>query len=146
MNRKRFISIIIVVGVFGSCLTGNSAVSETKPGGGMTLLKQEMHALDGAFEAMINAVIFGNMQLIKPTIPPLLKAKDEVGKALNAGEKMILPKNQDKLKEFIKLHYRFHKDFEALVKAAEKGHKKVFKDQMHKLLDACVVCHESFKK
>ncbi len=146
MNSKRFILGIIVIGVFGACLIPISAMSQTKPGGGMNLLKQEMVALEQAFEAIIDAVIFDNMKLIKPTIPPLYEAREKVEKAINAGEKIILPKNQDKFKEFIRLDDRFHKDFETLVKAAEKSHKKVVKDQTHKLLDACVVCHESFRK
>jgi len=146
MNRKRFISTLIVLGVFATCLVGISALSQTKPEGGMNLLRQEMLALEEAFEAIIDAVIFDNMELIKPTIPPLQKAREQIEKAINAGEKIILPKNQNKFGEFIKLDNRFHKDFESLVKAAEKGHRRVAKDQTHKLLDACVVCHERFRK
>lgn len=146
MSRKRFISIIIIVaGVFGACLTGISAMAQTKPGGGMNLLKKEMLALEETFQAIIDAVIFDKMECIMLTVPPLHKAREEVEKAINADEKIILPKNQDKFKEFIKLDDEFNKDFEALIKAAEKGHKKFVKNQAHKLLDACVVCHESFR-
>jgi cytochrome c556 len=41
---------------------------------------------------------------------------------------------------------KFHEEFDALEKASEAGDKKVVKDQTHELLDACVVCHERFKK
>jgi cytochrome c556 len=51
-----------------------------------------------------------------------------------------------KFKEFAELDGRFKKDLGTLEKAAEKGQKKVVKDQTHKLLDDCVVCHEGFRK
>ena len=56
------------------------------------------------------------------------------------------PKNQDKFKKFIKLDDKFHKDFEALVKVAGKGPKEIVKDRTYKIMDACVVCHERFRK
>ena len=146
MNRKGFVSIIIIVSIFVSCLTGTFALGQTISGGGMKPLRQEMLALEEAFEAIIDALLFDNMELIKPTIPPLLKAKERVEKAINEGEQIVLPKNQDRFDEFIKFDDRFHKDFDALLKAAEKGNKKVAKGKTHKLFDACVSCHENFRK
>lgn len=146
MNLKRFIPIIIVVCVFGTCLVGISAMGQTEPKGGMHVLKEEMLALERAFEAIIDAVIFDNMGLIKPTIPPLRKAREKVEETISTGQKIKLPKNQGRFKEFVMLDDKFHEEFEALEKAAEGGKKKVVKDQTHKLFDACVVCHERFRK
>jgi len=147
MDRKRLISFIVVIGVLGTCLTAISAMSQTKPEEGMNLLfRREMWCLEEAFEAIIDGIIFDTMDLVNPTIPPLHKAREKVETAMNAGEKIILPKNQDKFKEFIKLDIKFYGDFEALEKAAGKGQRKVVKDQTHKLLDGCVVCHERFRK
>lgn len=146
MNLKRFIPIITVVCVFGTCLVGISAMDQTEPKGGTNLLEEETLALEPAFEAIIDAVIFDNMGLIKPTILPLHKAREKVEQGIKAGEKIILPKNQDKFKEFVKLDDKFHREFETLEKAAGAGKKKVVKDQTHKLFDACVVCHERFRK
>ncbi len=146
MNCERSISIIIVIGVFSTWLVGTPAMSQTKSKGGMDVLKREMLALEEAFEAIIDAVIFDNMELIKPVTPPLHKAREKVEKAIKAGEKIILPKNQDKFKEFVELGNKFHKDFESIENAAEAGMKKVVQDQTHKLFDACVVCHERFRK
>jgi len=146
MNLSKFI-LIIIVGVFGTCLIGTSTMSQTKSEGGMNLLfRREMWCLEEAFEAIIDGIIFDTMELIKPTIPPLHKAREKVETAMNAGEKIILPKNQDKFKEFIKLDDKFQKDFAALVKLAGKSHKEVVKDQTYKIMDACVVCHERFRK
>ena len=146
MNRKRLNSIIIGAVFFGICLIGTSAMSQTEPGGGMVPLRQEMLALEEVFEIIIDAVIFENMELIKPQIPPFHEARKKFEEAISAGHKIELPKNPDKLKEFIKLDNKFQKKFEALEEAAEKVQKEVVKDQIHKLFDACVVCHERFRK
>lgn len=147
MNCKRLIPIIIiVVGVFGTCFVVISAPDQTKPTEGMNLLREEMVALEQAFETIIDAVILANLELIKPAAAQFHKAREKVEKAISAGQRITLPKNQDKFKKFVQLDDKFHDCFRALEKAAEKGQKKVVKDQTHKLLDNCVVCHEGFRK
>jgi len=146
MGCRRFVSILAVAGVFGACFIGISSLSQTEPGGGMSLLKQEMLACEETFEAIINALIFDNMEVIGPTIPPLQKAREKIERAIRAGEKITLAKNQDQFAEFMKLDDKFHKDLNILLEAAEKGHKKVAEEQTHKLLDSCVVCHQKFRK
>ena len=146
MNRKRFNSIIILVGVFGTCLIGTSAMCQTESGGGMNVLRREMLALEEAFETIIDAVIFDNMQLIEPFIPPFHIGREKFDEAMSTGQKIELPKNQDRFEEFVKLDNEFRRKFEVLEKAAEAGKKKVVRDQIHKLFDACVVCHERFRK
>jgi cytochrome c556 len=147
MDCKRSISIIIIVGLSCTCLVRISAVGQTKePKGGRSLLIEEMVALDAAFETIIDAVIFSNMELIKPAVAELRKTRGKVEDAISAGQRIKLPKNQDKFKEFVELDDKFHEDLGALEKAAETGQKKVAKNQTHKLLDACVACHEKFRK
>ena len=147
MNRKRPISFIFVIGVLGICLVAISAMSQTKPEEGTNLLfRREMWCFEETFEGIIDGIIFDTMELINPTIPPLHKAREKVETAMNAGEKIILPKNQDEYKEFIKLYGKFHEDFETLLKLAGKSHKEVVKGQTYKIMDACVVCHERFRK
>ncbi len=147
MDCKRSISIIITVGVLCVCLVRVSAVGQTKePKGGMSLLMEEMVALDAAFETIIDAVIFGNIELIKPAVARFHMTREKVKEAITAGQRITLPKNQDRFKEFVELDDRFQKDLEALERAAEKGHKKAVKDHTHKLLDDCVLCHEGFRK
>ena len=146
MGWRRFVLILAVVGVFGTCFIVTSSLSQTEPGGGMSLLKQEMLACEETFEAIINALIFDNMEVIGRTIPPLQKAREKIEKAIRAGDKITLAKNQDQFAEFMKLDDRFHKDLNVLLEAAEKGHKKVTEKQIHKLLDNCVVCHQKFRK
>ena len=146
MRNKKTVSIIIFIGILSIMLIGTSILSQTKPMGGVNLVKEEMLALDPAFKKVIDAVVLGNMKIVKPALADLHEAREEVEKAVKAGQKITLQKNQDKLKEFIELDDKFHEEFEALEKAAEAGNKKVVQDQTHKLLDACVVCHERFRK
>ena len=146
MKQKKIISIIAFISILSAFLIGTSVLSQTKPMGGVNLVKEEMLALDPAFKKVIDAVVLGNMKIVKPALADLHEAREEVEKAVKAGQKISLQKNQDQLKEFIELDDKFHEEFEVLEKAAEAGNKKVVQDQTHKLLDACVVCHERFKK
>ena len=145
MNCKRSISIIVIVGFLATCLIAISAMGQEERRTGMAL-REEMVALEEAFETIIDAVIFSNMELIKPAVVRFHKARGRVEEAISSGPRIILPKNHDKFKEFIELDIKFREDFEALEKAAGKGQKKVVKDQTHKLLDGCVACHERFRK
>ena len=145
MNYIRSISIIIVIGFLGTCLIAISAISQEEGRTGMAL-REEMVALEEAFETIIDAVIFSNMELIKPAVVRFHKARGRVEEAISLGPRIILPRNHDKFKEFVELDIKFYEDFETLEKAAGKGEKKVVKDQTHKLLDGCVVCHERFRK
>lgn len=143
MEHKRSIPLIIVAACLIFSLTGISTLGRAK---GLNLSKEEMLALDPAFKKIIDAVVMENLKIIKPALADLHEAREEVERAVKAGQKIALPKNQDKLKEFIELDDRFHEEFEVLEKAAEAGNKKVVQQQTHKLLDACVVCHERFAK
>ena len=145
MKQKIFIRVIVFLNILGIFIIVISGFGQTKPGG-VNLVKEEMLALDPAFKKIIDAVVLGNLKIIKPALADLHEAREEVEKAVKAGQKITLQKNQDKLKEFIELDDKFHEEFEVLEKAAATGNKKVVQEQIHKLLDACVVCHEGFKK
>jgi len=146
MKQKKFIPIIAFISILSAFLIVTSVLSQTKSGGGVNLVKEEMLALDPAFKKIIDAVVLGNMKIIKPALADLHEAREEVEKAVKAGQKITLQKNPDQIKEFIELDDKFHEEFEVLEKGAEAGDKKIVQGQTHKLLDACVVCHERFKK
>ena len=141
MKQKKIILILVLGVVCGAGVSGPAIWSQS-----VNLVKEEMLVLDPAFKKVIDAVVLGNMKLIKPVLHELHEAREEVEKAVKGGQKITLQKNQDRLKEFIELDDKFHEEFEKLEKAAEADNKKVVLDQTHKLLDACVFCHERFKK
>jgi cytochrome c556 len=146
MKIKYFIRIIFSAGVLGSALLGSLAWSQTKPGAETNPILEEMAALDPAFKTIIDAVVLGDMQRITPALMGVTEARERVERAVKAGQKILLPKNQSQLREFLLLDEQFHVDLEELNKAAETGQKKVVKNYAHKLLDACVVCHEKYRK
>ncbi len=131
----------VLVSLLGGYFAGGSLRGQT-----VNLIKEEMLALDPAFKKIIDAVVLGDMKKIKPVLKEVHEAREGVEKAVKAGQKIVLQKNQDQFKEFVELDDKFHEDFEAIEKAAEAGNKNLVKDLTHKLLDACVVCHERFKK
>ena len=140
LKHIRIVLIFVLVGVVGVYFTGVSVRGQT-----VNLVKEEMLALDPVFKKIIDAVVLGDMKKIKPVLKEVHEAREEVEKAVKAGQKIVLQKNQDQFKEFVEMDDKFHEDFEALEKAAEAGNKKLVKDLTHRLLDACVVCHERFK-
>jgi cytochrome c556 len=141
MKPKPLISLIVLLLLLPFCIIQLPARGQS-----VNLVKEEMIALDGAFKKVIDAIVLGNMKIIKPALHDFHEAREEVEKAVKGGQKITLQKNQDQLKEFIELDDKFHEEFEKLEKAAEADNKKVVLDQTHKLLDACVFCHERFKK
>ena len=141
MKPKPLISLTVLLMLLTFCIIQLPARGQS-----VNLVKEEMIALDGAFKKVIDAIVLGNMKIIKPALHELHEAREEVEKAVKGGQKITLQKNQNQLKEFIELDDKFHEEFEKLEKAVEADNKKVVLDQTHKLLDACVFCHERFKK
>lgn len=141
MKHNTLILLTISLVLFAFCIIQLPARGQS-----VNLVKEEMIVLDAAFKKVIDAIVLGNMKLIKPVLHEFHEAREEVEKAVKAGQKIALQKNQDQLKEFIELDDKFHEEFEKLEKAAEADNKRMVLDQTHKLLDACVVCHERFKK
>jgi cytochrome c556 len=146
MKIKNFIRIILATGFLGTAFIDTPAWSQAKPGPETNLIQEEMAALDQAFKTIIEAVVLGEMQPIKTAVIGVSQAREKVEKAVEAGKKILLPKNQSQFREFLKLDEQFHIHLEELTKAAETGQKKVVKNYAHKLLDACVVCHEKYRK
>jgi cytochrome c556 len=50
------------------------------------------------------------------------------------------------MNEFSFLDQKFQIDLLELGRAAETGQKRAVRNQAHRLLDACVGCHEKFRK
>lgn len=93
MKHKKIVIMIIFVEILGIVILGASVFGQTKPRGGVNLVKEEMAVLDPAFKKVINVVVLGNMEIIKPALDDLREAREEVEKAIKAGQKIPLPKN-----------------------------------------------------
>lgn len=113
--------------------------------GETSLLREEMMALDSAFKTVLDAIVREDLRLVQPALARYGEARDRLEGAQRTGYRILLPKNQGRAADFSKLRDQFQIGLEELSKAAETGQKKVAKNLVHKLLDACVACHERFR-
>jgi cytochrome c556 len=57
-----------------------------------------------------------------------------------------IPRNADRIQEFLKMDKQFHTDLDSLAAAAAKNDAKTMLDLAKKLMDGCVSCHQKFRK
>lgn len=108
-------------------------------------VKHEMRLLDGAYKNLIDSLLLDTPEAIEAPFHEVHRAKMATGKALHAG-KVKLPKNGDKLDEFIEMDEAFHGKLKKLLGAARKKDRKGIQDSAHEILDSCVQCHNRFRK
>ena len=96
------------------------------------------------FREIIDAVVLGDMSVIPPALGKAQEAREKRDDAVKAGFR--LPKNPNRMDEFFFLEQKFQIELLELGRAAETGQKRAVRNQAHKLLDACVGCHEKFRK
>ena len=131
-------AIIMVMFVFPNIVSAQEAVPVEN------LLKTEMRLLDSAFKNLIDSLIFNNPKSIEEPFEEVRKAKENTEAALEKGL-IKLPKNNNKIKEFIKMDEEFHHNMEGLIEASRKGDMKKVQDITHRLLNDCVQCHNRFR-
>ena len=107
-------------------------------------VKVEMRLLNDAFKNLLDSLILNNPGAIEEPFHEVHRAKANTEKALEKGE-IKLPKNSNKMKEFIHMDEQFHGNLEALIEASRKGDMKAVQDVTHKLLNGCVQCHNKFR-
>lgn len=107
-------------------------------------VKHEMRLLDAAFKNLLDAILLDSPDTIEAPFHEVHKAKMETEKALKSG-KVKLPKNSDKLDEFVRMDEAFHGKLVKLLGAAGKRDRKGIKDSAHEILDGCVQCHNRFR-
>lgn len=137
----RILSVVFGAAIFFAGTASGAELHEAE-----NLILKEMAALDGAFKVTIEAIVLNQMESIAPAFEDVRKAREEVEAAVKKGAKISLPKNQKLFREFVRLDDRFHIELEKMLDAAKEKKSRVVKRQAHKLLDACVGCHETFKK
>lgn len=108
-------------------------------------VKAEMRLLDEAFKNLIDSLILNTPEAIEGPFHEVHMAKASTEKALEKGE-LKLPKNNDKIKQFVEMDEQFHKNLEHLLEASRKKEMKTVQEVTHKLLNGCVKCHNKFRK
>ena len=107
-------------------------------------LKHEMSLLDKAFKNLIDSLLLDTPEAIEAPFHDVHRAKMATEKALHAG-KVKLPKNGDKLDEFVALDEAFHRKLKRLLGAAGRKDRKGIKASAHDILGGCVQCHSRFR-
>lgn len=140
MKKPIFIAVVSLI-LFSVILTyfRESVTATTE-----SPVKIEMRLLDSAFKNLISSLILDNPKGIEAPFHEVHKAKMNTEKAIEKGE-LKLPRNGDKIKEFIEMDKKFHQELEGLLEASGKGDMKKVQDATHRLLDGCVQCHQRFR-
>jgi len=107
-------------------------------------VKHEMRLLDKAFKNLIDSLLLDTPEAIEAPFHDVHRAKMATEKALHAG-KVKLPKNGDKLDEFVAMDEAFHGKLKKLLGAAGRKDRKGIEASAHDILGGCVQCHNRFR-
>lgn len=141
---KKFILSAFVSVALGSAAMVNAAEVKPVETPANSPVKTEMKLLDAAFKNLINSLILNDPKAIEGPFHEVHMAKANTEKAIEKGE-LKLPKNGDKMKEFVRMDEEFHGKLVAVIMASRKGDMKGVKDATHQILDGCVQCHNKFR-
>lgn len=108
-------------------------------------LIEEMIMLDGVFRDVVSAVALGDGERTRKALESMHGAMEKTHEGVHAGT-VILPKNNERMKEFVSLDKRFHEKLEALAGASRRNDQKEMLALTKQLLDRCVGCHQMFRK
>ena len=117
----------------------SSTASESNP------LVVEMKALDTAFRDIISAVALGNGKKVQQIVAATRGAEARIQQAPRDGT-MKLPKNAGRVKDFLDRNHNFFDKLDALERAARHNNQREMQRITTLLLNACVQCHQTFKK
>ncbi|MBI5328473.1 MAG: hypothetical protein HZB80_09350 [Deltaproteobacteria bacterium] len=137
----RWCFILGIVAAFTLQHTVKAVAQEPQP----NLIKEEMIAMNDAFTNLIQALILNKPDIIEGPFLKVEEARKKVEEAIKKREKIILPKNNSKFKEFMKIDDEYHVELEKMLAAAKGRNMKIVKLQTHKLLNFCVYCHARFR-
>lgn len=139
---KKYILCAVVSVAISSALIVRAEEAKTAPAD--SPVKAEMRLLDKAFKNLIGSLVLNTPEAIEEPFHEVHLAKANTEKALEKGE-IKLPKNNDKMKQFIEMDEQFHKKLEHLLEASRKKDMKAVQELTHKLLTGCVQCHNKFR-
>lgn len=108
-------------------------------------LTEEMEKLDEVFRAVVSGVALGDGDRVHAALESMHGDMEKTHEGVNAG-KVIIPKNPQRVKEFVKMDKDFHVKLETLAHAAHKNDQKNMLVLTKQLLDGCVSCHQMFRK
>jgi hypothetical protein len=105
----------------------------------------EMRLLDNVFKEVVSAVSLSDSSGVIKALESMHGTMEKTHEGVHSGTVKI-PKNADKLEEFVKMDKDFHNDLDTLAHAAHENNSKEMADLTKKLLDGCINCHQIFRK
>lgn len=107
-------------------------------------LIDEMLKLDAAFREIVSAVAVSDGARVHQALESLHGAMEKTHEGVHQGMVKI-PKNADRVKEFVAMDKAFHAKLETLAEAARKNNERAMVKLTKELLDGCVRCHRQFR-
>jgi hypothetical protein len=112
---------------------------------GANPLIEEMVRLDEVFRDVVSAVALGDGERAHKALESMHGAMEKTHEGVHAGTVRI-PKNADKVEEFVRMDKEFHDKLESLAQASHKNDVKNMVLLTQQLIDECVRCHSMFRK
>ena len=108
-------------------------------------LLEEMALLDSTFREVVSAVSLGDGKRVHKALETMHGTMEKTHDGVHSGAVRI-PKNADRIADFVHMDTEFHGDLSALAHAAQTENHKDMLTLTKKLLDSCVNCHQTFRK
>ncbi len=112
---------------------------------GKNPLIEEMVILDRVFREVVSAVSLGDGARVQTALESMHGTMEKTHEGVHSGSVRI-PRNSDRLDEFLQMDKEFHGNLEALAQAGHAGDQQTMLVLTKKLLDGCVTCHRTFRK
>lgn len=142
---KKLVVGAVVSLFFGSAVMANAEEAKSAlPEDTISPVKIEMRLLNDAYMNLIEALVLNSPDIIEDPFSQVHGARANTEKAIEKGH-LKLPKNNDKMKQFVEFDEQFHDRLETLIEAAGKKDMEKVRAVTHKLLDGCVQCHNTFR-
>ncbi len=136
-----------------SCLSVSTAFGQEhhahpnakeKPDSAADPLVEEMIKLDSVFRDVVSAVALNDANRVLTAIHSMHGAMEKTHEGVHQGTVRI-PRNADRIEDFVRQDRQFHADLQKLGHAAGKNDADGMVRLTKKLLDECVACHRMFR-
>jgi cytochrome c556 len=111
---------------------------------GTNPLTEEMVKLDKVFHEVVSGVALGDGDRVQKAVESMHGTMEKTHEGVH-HDTVRLPKNADRMEDFVRQDMQFHGDLEKLATAAGKNDRDEMLRLAKKLLDQCVACHREFR-
>lgn len=108
-------------------------------------LIEEMMTLDSAYRDVVSAVALGDSAGVHKALEAMHGTMEKTHEGVHAGT-VTIPRNADRIKDFMIMDKEFHEKLESLDRAALRNNQREMLRTTKLLLDRCVQCHLIFRK